>query len=715
MTAMLQQRLGLAASVSALTLASSLALGAPSAQAAAAPAVTGDASTVGEVVVTAERRRQNLQTAPLAATAIAGAELQRKGIVTVDALQFTTPALTVNNFGQGNDFNIRGVGKGETNVQTPSGVITYRDGVATFPGFFQDEPYYDESSVEVLRGPQGTFSGQNATGGAVYITSNDPSLASGYHGDAQIQYGNYNDIQVRGALNIPISDTFAARIAINDEYHDSFYNITGNHTGHPGLLKEYNARIGLLWQPNSQLKVLLKADYSYVDQGGYPAGPNRTDLFNLSNNARNVALDKFYRISLNISYELPDGITLRSISGYQYGFTQQDVDLDGTDLAPLTFTDYATEEIYSEELNLVSPDTGPLRWVVGGYFQHDVVTIPAGGFDIGLPMGGFDIDLTYRTPKQTEAVFGQATYDLTSSLQLQGGLRYAYSTFDLADDNFDAVGGAPLPGVLATGHTSDSKVTGKIDLNWKLDENNFLYAFVATGHKTGGINTSFVRPGQTVLDPISPEDVTDYEVGWKPTFFDGHMRLQTDFFYSIYHDFQFTYTAGTSASEVLNNPAATDLYGVEIEGQAVFGHLSFDFGGAYLHTSLGSFVTGDPNSGTPQDIGGNRQPNAPRFTFNLGARYAFTLPNDATLTPSVQYGYVGDQWTTVFQKDPADAANHLAQRNLVNAQLTYDAGPYEIAAYVTNLGDLHYVAAANVGLFYAGAPRQFGLRLKRSF
>jgi hypothetical protein len=100
----------------------------------------------------------------------------------------------------------------------------------------------------------------------------------------------------------------------------------------------------------------------------------------------------------------------------------------------------------------------------------------------------------------------------------------------------------------------------------------------------------------------------------------------------------------------------------------------------------------------------------------LGALVApLALPNDATLTPSIQYGYVGDQWTTVFQKDPADAANHLAQRNLVNAQLTYDAGPYEVAAYVTNLGDLHYVAAANVGLFYAGAPRQFGVRLKRSF
>ena len=131
------------------------------------------------------------------------------------------------NFGQGLEFNIRGIGKGEHNSQTTTGVITYRDGVATFPGYFQEEPYYDIANVEVLRGPQGTFVGQNSTGGAVFVTTNDPIINGGYHGYVAGQLGNYSDVAAQGAINIPISDTLAARFAFNTEYRDSFYHISG--------------------------------------------------------------------------------------------------------------------------------------------------------------------------------------------------------------------------------------------------------------------------------------------------------------------------------------------------------------------------------------------------------------------------------------------------------------------------------------------------------
>jgi iron complex outermembrane receptor protein len=129
-----------------------------------------DTGPLAEVVVTAERRATNLQVSPVAATVLSGEDLQNRGVNTIDQLQFTTPSLTVNDFGQGIMFNIRGIGKGESNVQTPAGVVTYRDGIPVIATFLQNEPYYDISSIEVLRGPQGTFSGVNATGGAVYIT-----------------------------------------------------------------------------------------------------------------------------------------------------------------------------------------------------------------------------------------------------------------------------------------------------------------------------------------------------------------------------------------------------------------------------------------------------------------------------------------------------------------------------------------------------------------
>ncbi len=181
-----------------------------------APAVSaGDSLT--EVVVTAERRHTDLQNTPISATVISGRDLTNLGVMAIDQLQFVTPGAVVNNFGQGNDFNIRGVGKAEHNSQTTVGVVTYRDGVATFPGYFQGEPYYDIATVEILRGPQGTFGGQNATGGAVFVNTVDPIIGGGFNGYAQGQVGNYTDFGLQGAINLPISDTLAARFAFNSE------------------------------------------------------------------------------------------------------------------------------------------------------------------------------------------------------------------------------------------------------------------------------------------------------------------------------------------------------------------------------------------------------------------------------------------------------------------------------------------------------------------
>jgi iron complex outermembrane receptor protein len=194
-----------------------------------------------EVVVTAERRATNLQQTPISATVLSGSDLAAAGVTSIDQLQFATPGAVINNFGQGNDFNIRGVGKAEHNTQTTVGVVTYRDGVATFPGYFQGEPYFDVANIEILRGPQGTFGGQNATGGAVMVTTNDPVIGGGYDGYVQAQAGNYTDFALQGAVNLPISDTLAARFAFDSETRDSFYHVTGPnggpYTGNPGNLR----------------------------------------------------------------------------------------------------------------------------------------------------------------------------------------------------------------------------------------------------------------------------------------------------------------------------------------------------------------------------------------------------------------------------------------------------------------------------------------------
>ena len=714
---------------SAGVLAAVLAITSAANAADATDQAVSTATTVAPVTITAERRTTNLQTAPVAASVIAGSQLQNEGIESLDDLQFHTPSLTVADFGQGNLFNIRGVGKDLTNVQTPSGVVTYWDGVAAFPGFFADAPYYDISNIEVLRGPQGTFAGQNATGGAVFITTNDPHLGS-FSGDIEGQYGNYNDGLVRGFINVPIGDTLAVRLAFNGERRDSFYTVAGPWTtpygGTPGRQLLGSVRLGVTWQPTEALKIVFKADADYLDHGGFigsptlnPANPaqlNPADLFHVSSFINDYATNKGYRLTLNAAYTFPDGIILRSITGWQAGGGNANIDL--TELAPGdAFEDYGREQIASEEINVVSPDNkGPLNWVGGLYYQHDYVSLlPGGGkpgFDIGVPPGIVDLQLNYRTPKTTEAVFGQISYDITPALQLQVGARYTNETFGLTDDSPTVVFGAVVADPIATGHTSDSGPTGKVALTWKVDDNNTLYAFVATGRKAAGINTTPAGT-QTAPAAFSPEQVTDIEAGWKPTFFDGHLRTQFGGYYSLYKDFQLSFglPSAPTMSFIRNLGGTTTLYGLEAEAQAVFGPWAFNASASYEHSSLGNGLVADPVSGLPLQLGGRVAPLAPTWTVNFGAQYAFALSNGATLTPRVDVSYIDSQWATPYQ----DFGDFIPSRTLVNAEVAYAQGPYRFSVFATNAFDLHYIIATNIGLRYAGNPAQYGIRAERRF
>ena len=703
---------------------------------AADPAAT-QASTVGEVVVTAERRTINLQKAPVAATGLSGADLVKKGVVGVDQLQFISPDLTVTDIGQGNLFNIRGIGRSNADSNVQSGVVTYRDGVATFPGYLQSEPYYDIANIEILRGPQGTFAGQNATGGAIFITETNPSLSAGYHGYLQGQYGNYNDVGVQGAINIPISDTLALRVAENTEYRDSFYTVTGAHIGDPGKLAENAARVSLLWQPTSHFTLLLKADSTDVSFGGFAADPvNSTEnLFHITNNAYNEGRDESGRVVLNMAYTFDNGMVLRSISGYQKGTTTAALDLDGTDVPGYAGNeigrDRGDEDIYSQEFNLLSPDTGPLSWIVGAYYQYDLTTFPSGDFYTiaQLPPAYFPgvderITLNGSNPQTNKAVFGQVSYKITPALQLQVGLRYTDFTQRndiIAGVYEDTVLPAPfnvVPLVLDVQHQSeqDNKLTGKIGLNWTLDRDNFLFAFVATGHKGGGINA----PNVDGITPtvFKPEDVTDYELGWKSTQAEGHLRTQLDGFYSEYTNFQVNIQDPSvpNISELYNVTSATKIYGVEGSAQAVFGPLSFDAGASYLHSEIGSFTATDPNTLHSVNLSGRPTSYAPAFTANIGGQYIFHLSDDVTLTPRIDYSHTDAQWGTLFE-DTA-LGDRLPARNLVNAQVNLEHQGWLLTAYSTNLTNQEYVAGVNGSappLRYAGPPRQFGIRLKKSF
>jgi iron complex outermembrane receptor protein len=692
--------------------------------------VAGPEPALTEVVVTAERRHTDLQTTPISATVLTGGDLANMGVTGIDQLQFATPGATIDNFGQGIDFNIRGIGKAEHNSQTTVGVVTYRDGVGTFPGYFQEEPYYDVASVEILRGPQGTFGGQNATGGAVFVTTNDPSINGGYHGYLQAQGGNYTDFGLQGAVNLPLSDTLAARIAFNSETRDSFYNITGpgggEYNGNPGKLRIGSVRLGLLWKPSDSLSVLFKTDYNYLNMGAYPADPyNATnDLFSITANAPQQALDRFGRSVLKVDYLLPDGITLRSVSGYQKGNTLYKADLDGTSLPIETFGDNVDETLWSEEFNIISPEKGFVTWILGGYADRDTYYfLPPYQFIIGAPAGNPASEYTLQgsNPVTAFAGFGQLSFQLADSFQLQIGGRYTTSetTNHVQVRQF----GLPIADEQSQKYVNTS---GKVSLNWTVSANNFLYTFVSTGFRPGGLN---VPVGLGTPAAFGAEKLTDFELGWKATALDGHLRTQIDGFYDLYRDFQVTigYPQVPTFGFEVNNPNTTHLYGVEAQAQAVFGPLSFDAGTTLMHSSLGRFFATDPRiaSFTPCDpstgpsspscinLTGHAQTYAPNFTFNLGASFKFDLSANDTLTPRINYGYVAPQWATLFE-NPA-LGDHLAGRDIAGAQIAWAHGHLVTTLYGTNLTDQHYVGALNSGLRFAGPPRQFGLRVLMGF
>ncbi|QDZ06954.1 TonB-dependent receptor [Sphingomonas panacisoli] len=755
---------------SALWLGASLAAlawAAPATAQDAAPQTTAsDTATTddveGDIIITATRRDENLMTSPISASVLSGTDLGNKGVTNVDALQFAMPSVVVNNFGQGNDFNVRGIGKAEHNTQTTTGVITYRDGVPTFPGYFQMEPYYDVANIQVLRGPQGTIVGQNATGGAVFVNTNDPIINGGMRGYVNANYGNYNDFGFQGAVNIPISNTFAMRVAGFAQRRDSFFKIRGaGGTAYPydnGKMGYLAGRVSFLWKPTENFSALWKTDLDFLDSGAYPASPfyqhssfyptYKRDLYNIELNAPQDARDKFVRSVLKLEYDTSSGIKFRSVSGYQTGNTMYRADLDGTasnfgdpttivlptnptgTIKNYSFYDNVNETQFSQEFNIISPDNKRFTWLIGGFGMWNTYYFPK-------PFSNFTINACYpfttiaaclyqlagRNPERNLAAFGQVGFQITPNLKIELGGRYTASR----STNYVNVLQYGLA-INQVQKVSSDNFSYKASLGWKVSNDQYLYGFVATGFRPGGLN---VPVSAATIQPFKPERITSYEAGWKANWAGGHVRTTITGFYNDYKDFQVIigYPTFPTFGIELNVPNSTKIYGGEGEIDVSVGGFKFGAGVNVLHTELGQFYASDPRAPATGacdplkggaaaatnciNLKGRRQTYAPNLTFNFSAEYTLKLPGGDTITPRANFGYVGNQWATLFE-NPA-RGDRLDARKILNAQLAYTHGTLTVTAYATNLTDQHYVAALNSGLYFAGAPRQYGLKVLKVF
>jgi iron complex outermembrane recepter protein len=706
-----------------------------------------DSTALGRVVVTAQRRNELLAQTPIAASVLSGTELAEKGVVNADALQFVSPSVAVNNYGQGTEFNIRGIGKAEMNSLSTTGVITYRDGVPSFPGYFQGEPYFDISNIQLLRGPQGTVVGQNSTGGAVFVNTNNPIIGGDYTGYVSASTGNYNSVGLQGALNLPISDVLAARIAVFDERRSSFYTIVGPngaaYNGNIGDVHQRAARLSILMEPTDKLRVLWKTDTDDLDMGAYvasqpqsttPVLPGATsirnnDLFTVSANTPQEARDTFSRHSLKVEYELDSGTKLRSVTGYGNGTTKWVSDFDGG--AALSQTSYVkgSETQVSQEFNIISSEKEVVTWLVGAFSIHNTYDFPSSDGAVKIDYTGYNLpSYNYQfdgnISQDSQALFGQVGYAITPDIKLDVGGRNT-SNSSTNSLNIKQLG---VP-IAQNQSTSEQNTSYKVSLGWKVNPNNFIYATQSTGFKPGGINlqTTPTSPAST----FDKEENKSLEIGLKSAFAGGKGGLTLTGFYNEYKGFQVTTAspAGALFPVITNVTGTTVISGLEAEANYKIGGWTLGGGFGLANSSLGQFYAVDsrgtasscnqnsgPATATCVNLAGRQLSYAPQLTYNVSAKYDIAVW-DGKLTTAINFGHVDSQWATLFEN--AAKGDSLAERNILNAQMTYQRGKTALTVYGTNLTNQQYVAAhwlaSSTSLDFAGPPRQYGVKVTQAF
>ncbi len=712
-----------------------------------------DTGTLQEIVITAQRRSENLQTVPIAVTALQGDELKSKSVLSVADLQNESPSLSISNSGLTNAVNIRGIGLASGNPNVGNGVATYQDGLFQ-PPIVTTNQFYDIADIEVLRGPQGTLVGSNSTGGAIIINSQNPKIGED-GGYILVGAGNYGASSAEGAINLPVNDILAFRAAGEYTKRDSFYTSIGPVHTDAGSLDEKAGRLSMLFKPGS-FQALAKVEYADRNTGGYAATPEPgtqyapfapSNPFNLDYDSPTENHERGLLTALELRQELPNGITLRSLSGYQDKNIHNQDDYDGTAQntpanPQLTYDQYVREREWTEEINVLSPKDEAYNWVVGAYLQHNKIDVNIHE-DGATGPGGPTLYIYVPQNKTTTGWFGQLNFKLAPQWELQTGLRY--STFKVDGDGFVALVlpavACPFVGVPAVwggcqvastgGHEQDGRVTGKVALNYTLDDLNLLYAFVARGYKSGGFNS----PTST----FNPETLMDYELGWKSTLLDGHLRTQLGGFYYQYHDFQFQETIISNGTSGVLNLATANIGGIEATAQAQLGGWGMDAGFAYVHSHLpspGPFVNPhilptDATGGqcaagqttgcfdyTPYLVIGSGGPNlySPTYSVNTGIEYAVNLTDDVSLTPRVNYSYVSGQFTNLTYSQVQD---YLPAHGLVSAQVTAKLWKnWTAELYGSNLANKVYRAGQGLNdgnSYFYGAPRQYGVRVGYKF
>jgi iron complex outermembrane receptor protein len=738
------------ASILALSVAAaaSPALGQVSAGGDGREAVQG----LQEIIVTAQRRSENIQRTALSITAVSGENVASRGVTQTEDLSRLTAGLQVQpSGGPYTTFAVRGVSQLGGNAFADPTVAVNLNGVYLATPTVIHGLYLDLDRVEILKGPQGTLYGRNATAGAINVIPVRPKFEFG--GSLGADVGNYARFNMTGVLNVPISDRVAIRVAGQRVRRDGFMSDgTGDDKGEA-------VRASFLAEPTENFSFLLSFDWAH--QGG--KGPGATlrkpcsalgrtgvscfvadpftgvgDLASfytsvgLAPQTRNPFTDgNYYGVGLNMDWTTSAG-TVSLIGGYRKADVRY----------VTTATSWQIREDQhpwqrSLELRLASPSSQRLQYVIGAYYLDTDIKARANGEN--SPRRNYSDQWT-NLWGWTGAVFSQLTFGLTDTLRLTGGARYTYEKKNSDSARYtlnNTVGPDPIIPALPVGPVATvlqgsrhwNKVNWKAGIELDATPDNFLYASVGTGFKAGGF---FYGPvgSQT----YEPEQVTSYTVGSKNRFLDNTLQLNIEAFYSDYQDQQLSFVKliGVSSTLVTENAGKSHAYGFELEGELLLTpttRLGTQI--QYLKAKYDSFsyltlAAPPPSSackvtpGVPQasvNCDGQTPLRAPEWTINGSIEQSFPLANGGKFAAEVHGRY-----ETEFQNDvsyvPETQGKPTAR---VDASLSYVApdNRWSIQGYVNNITDVVTIASGTMSNAYPNnqavgivlyAPRTFGVR-----
>jgi iron complex outermembrane receptor protein len=659
---------------------------------------------IEEIIVSSRYRAEKLSAIPDSITAFTRADIERHRIERINGVAELTPNLRFSDDQEVgiSTLVIRGVRQNRGTGQPP---VSFRiDGVSATNNLLTTQELFDIESVDVLRGPQGALYGRNAIGGAVLISTRQPTSEPEY--GLRLSAAEGNDYILAANASGPLgSDKLLYRAAVRLQDRDGQLENAYLDNQKVDFKESQSFRGRLLYRPMDALSIDLRGQYSDQEGGsGYfmpgsegvlPLPPPAEPIFfgnptyEIQSNRIGVSFVEFGEFSAKIDYEFPWG-TFTSITSYTDVESGNDQDLDQTLVDAINIVVIDNSETLAQEFRLTSGTDQSLRWVAGAYFfDQDRFRSLATTF-LGFPVPPAAQDLKLRN----YAVFGNMSYDLTSDLELTLAFRYDEET----------------PEDVTQGRSETfTEFQPKASLAYSFREGFLGYVTVGKGFRAGGFNN--LSEGSNFAPGFDQESLVSYETGLKWSAYDGRLRSSMALFFTDYTDQQFFLFDQTGTQANINIPKS-ELWGGELEVTALpTDSLQVDFAFGYTDSEIKEYEDIQGVLVPAEAILGSKVPGAPVWTLNLGLQHTAALSSSLDLVSRLDYEHRDKTYWTLDNLDTQEAYD------LVNLSFSLERDNWAARLFVNNLFDEQYIewffAARFIGLpadiAWPSAPRQVGL------